>query len=195
MSGSRAPAGGRDPSAPAVLESERLIEARPIAVERSRIRLSNGREAERVVVRHPGAVAIVALDAEGRWLLVRQHRFGAGRELLEIPAGTREPGEAPEATAARELREETGFAASEFTPLGGFFTAPGFCDEFIHLFLARGLTPDPLPPDHDEEIRGHRALAPAAVLRAAASGEIEDAKTLSAIALMSARGGPGAPRP
>lgn len=182
-----------DPDRPTVLATERLLEAPPIAIERSRIRLSGGREAERVVVRHPGAVAIVALDDEERWILVRQHRFPAGRDLLEVPAGTREPGEEPRATAARELREETGFAAAEITSIGGFFTAPGFCDEFIHLFLARDLTRDPLPPDDDEEIRGYRALAPAALLEAASSGEIEDAKTLSAIAVMAARGGPGAP--
>ena len=193
MSSGAAPRDGADPDRPAVLATERLLEAPPIAIERSRIRLSGGREAERVVVRHPGAVAIVALDDEERWILVRQHRFPAGRDLLEVPAGTREPGEEPRATAARELREETGFAAGEITSIGGFFTAPGFCDEFIHLFLARDLTRDPLPPDDDEEIRGHRAVAPAALLEAASSGEIEDAKTLSAIAVMAARGGPGAP--
>jgi len=180
---------------PTVLESEQLLSARPIAIERSRLRLADGREAERIVVRHPGAVAIVALDDEERWILVRQYRYPTARELLEVPAGTREPGEAPEVTAARELREETGFAARELTPIGGFFTAPGFCDEYIHLFLARGLTPDPLPPDYDEEISGSRALTPDALLEAASSGAIEDAKTLSAIAVMSARGGPGAPRP
>ncbi len=180
---------------PTVVTRERLLSTSTVDVERSLFRLADGRETERIVVRHPGAVAIVALDDQERWLLVRQHRYAAGRELLEIPAGTREPGEAPEVTAARELREETGFAARDLTPLGGFYTAPGFCDEFIHLFLARGLTRDPLPQDHDEEISEPVAFTPAGVLSAAASGEIEDAKTLSAVALMSARGGPGAPRP
>ena len=167
-----------------VLSVERVLSARPIDVERARIRFPDGHEAERIVVRHPGAVAIVALDEQGRWLLVRQYRHPAGRVLLEVPAGTLEPGESPERTAARELREETGYAAAELERIGGFYTAPGFCDEYIHLFLARGLTADPLPQDHDEYIDGPIAMAPAEVARAAAAGEIEDAKTLAALALM-----------
>ncbi len=167
-----------------VLSVERVLSARPIDVERARIRFPDGHEAERIVVRHPGAVAIVALDEQGRWLLVRQYRHPAGRVLLEVPAGTLEPGESPERTAARELREETGYAAAELERIGGFYTAPGFCDEYIHLFLARGLTADPLPQDHDEYIDGPIAMAPAEVARAAATGEIEDAKTLAALALM-----------
>ncbi len=177
----------------AVLSAERVLETAPFDVERARIRFPDGHEAERVVVRHPGAVAIVALDEAGRWLLVRQYRHPAGRDLLELPAGTLEPGEEPARTAARELREETGFAAAEIERVGGFYTAPGFCDEYIHLFLARGLTPDPLPQDHDEYIAGPFALAPAEVAHAAAVGEIEDVKTLAALALLGARGGPGAP--
>ena len=125
---------------PDVLSAERLLSTPTIDVERARIRFADGHEAERIVVRHPGAVAIVALDEEGRWLLVRQYRHPAGSVLLEVPAGTLEPGEAPERAAARELREETGFAAAELERLGGFYTAPGFCDEYIHVFLARGRT-------------------------------------------------------
>lgn len=182
-----------EPELPTVLSAERVLSTQPIDVDRDRIRFPDGHEAERIVVRHPGAVAIVPLDEQGRWLLVRQYRHPAARVLLEVPAGTREPGEEPERTAARELREETGFAAVELERIGGFYTAPGFCDEYIHLFLAQGLTADPLPQDHDEYIEGPIALLPAEVARAAAAGEIEDAKTLSALALLGVRGGPGAP--
>jgi ADP-ribose pyrophosphatase len=178
---------------PTVLSAERVLSTQLIDVDRDRIRFPDGHEAERIVVRHPGAVAIVALDEEGRWLLVRQYRHPARRVLLEVPAGTLEPGEEPDRTAARELREETGFAAAELERIGGFYTAPGFCDEYIHLFLARGLTADPLPQDQDEYIEDPIALSPVAVARAAAAGEIEDAKTLSALALLGVRGEPGAP--
>ena len=178
---------------PTVLSAERVLSTQLIDVDRDRIRFPDGHEAERIVVRHPGAVAIVALDEEGRWLLVRQYRHPARRVLLEVPAGTLEPGEEPDRTAARKLREETGFAAAELERIGGFYTAPGFCDEYIHLFLARGLTADPLPQDQDEYIEDPIALSPVAVARAAAAGEIEDAKTLSALALLGVRGEPGAP--
>ena len=83
----------------------------------------------REVVRHPGAVAVVAVTPDQRLVMVRQYRYAAGRFLLEIPAGTLEPGEDPEDTARRELREETGYSAKNLRPLGSFFSAPGFCDE------------------------------------------------------------------
>ena len=84
---------------PTVLSAERVLSTQLIDVDRDRIRFPDGHEAERIVVRHPGAVAIVALDEEGRWLLVRQYRHAARRVLLEVPAGTLEPGEEPDRTA------------------------------------------------------------------------------------------------
>src|SRR5688572_140406 len=102
---------------------------------------------ERTVVARPEVVALVALDDEGRWLLVRQYRHGARKWVLEVPAGKRDPAEALEATALRELREETGFAAASLERLGGTWTAPGFCSEYVTYFLARGLRVDRLPHD------------------------------------------------
>ena len=136
----------------------------------------------REVVRHPGAVAIVAMNPERELVLVRQYRYAAGRFLLEIPAGTLEPGEHPEDTARRELREETGYTAENLRSLGSFFSAPGFCDEVIYLFVADGLTPGEQDTDFGEEIdlveipieEGRRRLA---------AGAFEDAKTLVGLSL------------
>ena len=141
-----------------------------------------GPEVRREVVRHPGAVAIVAVTPDQRLVMVRQYRYAAGRFLLEIPAGTLEPGEDPEDTARRELREETGYSAKNLRPLGSFFSAPGFCDEVIHLFRAEGLTPGEQDTDFGEDIdlveipvdEGRRRLA---------AGGFEDAKTLAGLGL------------
>ena len=140
----------------------------------------------REVVRHPGAVAVVARTAADEIVLVRQYRYAAGRTLLEIPAGTREPGEEPDATAVRELAEETGYRAASWRPLGSFFTAPGFCDEVIHLFLAEGLTPGAANPDPGEFVEPVPvSSSECRRLLAGEDGEdgrrIEDAKTLAAL--------------
>jgi ADP-ribose pyrophosphatase len=135
------------------------------------------------VVRHPGAVALIVVDAEGRWLLVRQYRYPAGRELLEIPAGTCEGDEAPEATAAREIREETGYRAASMERIGGTWMVPGYGDEYITFFLATGLTLDPLPPDDDEGLSPPMPMTLEAVESAVDAGEIQDAKTVAAITL------------
>ncbi len=104
------------------------------------------------IVEHPGASVILAIDAAGQILLVRQWRRAVGKILLELPAGTLDPNEDPLSCAERELREETGFRANAIEPLLGFYPAPGFCTEYLHLFLARDLVLDPLPPDADEQI-------------------------------------------
>jgi ADP-ribose pyrophosphatase len=174
---------------PDVVHSEVVLKSYPFNVVQERLAYPDGRVRERSVVRHPGAVALVAIDAEGRWLLVRQYRHAAGRWLLEVPAGTLEVGEAPETTAARELREETGFAADQLERLGGTWMAPGFCSEFIHFFLATGLRPAPLPQDEDEDLSDPVALTLDEVWAAIESGEIEDAKTVVAAALFQRHAG------
>jgi ADP-ribose pyrophosphatase len=108
-------------------------------------------------------------------------------DLLEIPAGTRDHGEAPEATAAREVREETGYAAARLERLGGAWMAPGFCSEYIDFFLATGLTHDPLPQDDDEFIAEPVRLTLDEVYAAVEDGRIEDAKTLVALTLFARR--------
>jgi ADP-ribose pyrophosphatase len=135
---------------------------------------------EREVVEHPGAVAIVAVDHEGYVALVRQLREPARTRLLEIPAGTREAGEEPLATAQRELREECGLTGGEWRELAAFWTTPGFCREYLHLYLAEGVERgDPAPAD-DEQLELVRWPVDELEQRLA---EIEDAKTLAGLLL------------
>jgi len=144
-----------------------------------------GRRATRDIVGHPGAVAIVALDPDGRVLMVRQFRLAAGRTLLEIPAGTLNRGadgslEDPDVAARRELEEETGFRARTWQALGSFWTAPGFATELMHLYLARDLVPaheDRLAPDADEHLELEQIPWRVAVAMAE-GGEIADAKSI-----------------
>ena len=124
----------------------------PVTVVRQRLRLPGGRERSKTVIRHPGAVVLLPRLDDGRLVLVRQYRQALRAQLLEFPAGTREPGEPPRDCAARELAEETGYAAAEMLELGTLHPAPGMCDELQWCFLARGLTPQAGVADEDEII-------------------------------------------
>jgi ADP-ribose pyrophosphatase len=145
----------------------------------------DGRRSTRDIVGHPGAVAIVAVDADDRLLMVRQFRLAAGRTLLEIPAGTLDRAadgslEDPDLAARRELEEETGFRAGSWEHLGTFWTAPGFATELMHLYLARDLVTaheDRLAPDDDELLELEHVPWRAAVAMVE-RGEIADAKSL-----------------
>lgn len=117
------------------------------------LQLPNGRQTTFHVVSHPGAVAIVPLFENGDVMLLKQFRPALGREIIEIPAGTLEPGETPLATARREIAEETGYRARRWSKLGTFYTAPGFCTELMHLYSARDLSPADAEGDADEVIR------------------------------------------
>lgn len=132
------------------------------------------------LIEHPGAAVILPIDAQGNLLLVEQWRRAAKKILLELPAGTLEPGEDPLVCAARELREETGFASQKITSLGGFYTVPGFCNEYLHLFLAKDLYFDPLPFDEDEGI-DLVALSLTQARQKILQNEICDAKTIAGI--------------
>ena len=110
-----------------------------LKVRRDEVRLPNGRHAAREYIRHPGAVAIVPIFDDGRVLLERQFRYPHGREFIELPAGKLDPGEAPLVSAQRELLEETGYVAGEWTRLGVIHTAIAYTDEAITVFLARRL--------------------------------------------------------
>lgn len=165
------------------LNSRLVYDGRLIRLRVDEVALQNGRRTVREVVEARGAVGIVALDAEGRVILVRQYRRPARRELWEIPAGTLEPGEDPAACAHRELAEETGFTADEILPLAGFYTSPGFCDEWMHLFLARGLKEGSQAPEDDESIRVARVPLTEA-LAMIRTGDICDAKTIAGLLLV-----------
>jgi ADP-ribose pyrophosphatase len=135
---------------------------------------------EREIVEHPGAVAIVAVDAEGVVTLVRQLREPARKRLVELPAGTREPGEEPLETARRELREECGLTGGEWRELATFWTTPGFCRERMHLFAAEGVVAGEADPEEDEDVELVRWPLGELESRLA---EIEDAKTLAGLLL------------
>lgn len=146
-------------------------------VDRLRVELPDGRVAIRDVVRHPGAVAIVALTEDGRICLVRQYRTALGRVTVEIPAGKLAPGEDPLECADRELLEETGMSAEKIAFLTTIATSDGFCDELIHIYMATGLTFSRSDPDADEFINVD--LVPLEELvDAVLDGRIEDAKTV-----------------
>lgn len=163
---------------------EVLFKGRMLRVERDTVLLPNGIETSREVVRHPGAVGIVALKDQ-QLLLVRQYRYAIARETLEIPAGKLDPLEPPLDCAVRELREETGYRGT-MELIGTFYTTPGFSDEVMHLFLARDLIWDPLTPDDDEFIEVERIPWNEAVQRAQRN-EFNDAKTILGILLVKGR--------
>ena len=171
------------PEIPETVASEVIFEHKIIELARDTVRFSDGHEAERVVVRHPGAVALIAIDEDGRWLLVRQYRHPTGKALLEIPAGTREPNERAESTAGRELREETGYAASSIIHLGGAWMAPGIFGEFMEFYVANDLKESPLPQDDDEYIGQPERMTEEEIETAIRAGEISDAKTIMALTL------------
>jgi ADP-ribose pyrophosphatase len=137
---------------PTPIASHHIHSGRIIEVSTERLLYANGREYDLDFVRHPGAAAVVAVDAAGRVCLVRQYRHGVTDFLWEIPAGKLDPGEAPQVCAVRELAEETGVAAERWTSLGQFLPAPGIFSEVIHLFLARELKVGPAAPDADEDL-------------------------------------------
>ena len=135
---------------------------------------------EREIVEHPGSVAIVAVDREQRVWLVRQLREPARKELVELPAGTCEDGEEPLETARRELAEECGLRGGDWSELAAFWTTPGFCREYMHLYLAQGVEAGDKAPDEDESMELLRWPVDELSARL---GEIEDAKTLVGLLL------------
>lgn len=157
-----------------------VYKGRIVDLRLEEVELPNGVSAVLEVIRHRGAAAVVAVDGNGEVALIRQFRHAAGGFIWEVPAGTLAPGEAPEACARRELREETGLVAERWTGLGSILTTPGFCDERIHLFLARELSAVGQALDHDEVLTV-RQVPLAEALDMAQGGAIADAKSIAAL--------------
>jgi ADP-ribose pyrophosphatase len=147
-----------------------------------RVEVERWNDHEREVVRHPGAAAVVTLTPDGRVLFVRQMRETLRAPLLEIPAGIMEPGEDPDATARRELEEETGYRAGELERLGRVYTTPGFSDEVVHMFFARVERVG--RPEEGIELVDR---SPEEALAAVRDGEITDAKTAVGLLLAAER--------
>jgi ADP-ribose pyrophosphatase len=137
----------------------------------------DGNPVRREVVRHPGAVVILPVLDDGRLVLIRNIRASVDKALFELPAGTLEPPEPPEACAARELIEETGYRAATLTPLGRFYTSPGMSDELMRAFIATGLTHVGQHLETDERITVVE-MPSAAVLGMIDAGELVDAKSM-----------------
>ncbi len=145
------------------------------------VTLPNGHTMTLEIVRHPGASAVAAVDAQGRVTLLRQYRHAIGGYLWEVPAGKLDPGESPETCAARELAEEAGLVADTLESAGSIVTCPGFCDEVIHLFIATGLHTVPNALEADEVIDTVVTVPLAEALDMIRGGEIRDAKTIAAL--------------
>jgi len=175
-----------EPGIERVTASRRIYEGRIVGLREDAVTLSDGRSALREVVEHGDVAAIVPIDVDGNVILVRQYRLPAGEALLEIPAGGVDEGEAIDAAAQRELREETGYRAGRLEPLCGFFVSPGYCTEFIHVFLATDLVEDPVAGDEDEDISLER-MALLDAVRLIETGDIKDGKSIVGLLLASAR--------
>ena len=165
-----------------LVKSEIVYPGRAFTIRRDTMRLPDGREARLDIVEHIGSVVILPLDENGNILFVRQYRHAAGQELLELPAGTLDEDEEPVACAHREIREETGMAAGRLESLGGFYLAPGYSTEYMHVYLATALQFAPLEADADEFLSVERVPVTEA-LAMCERGEIPDAKSLAAFLL------------
>ena len=162
------------------LSSQLIYDGRAVRLRIDTVQTASSRKTTREIVEHADCVAIVAVDADDNVLLVKQFRKPVEKELLEIPAGGISPGEDPETTVRRELREETGFLPRRVERLGGFYSAPGYCSEYLYLYLATELTPSQLYAEDTEEISLVRVPI-TQIPSLIASGSICDAKSIAGL--------------
>lgn len=166
------------------LSSESVFDGRLLHVKRDTVLLPNGHKTTREWVKHPGAAAVIPVMDDGRVIMVRQYRYPVRRVTLEIPAGKLDvPGEDPLNCAKRELKEETGFTASKYTKLFSLATTVGFSDEWIHIYMAEGLSAGEQCPDEDEFINVVRLPLERAV-EMVKDNTIVDGKTVTAVLLL-----------
>jgi len=157
--------------------SELLLKTKKFNIVRETVRTPGGKDKTREIVRHPGACVLVPLLDDGRVCLIRNFRISVAETLIELPAGTLEPGEPPHVTAERELIEETGYRAAKIELLHEFFLSPGILDERMHLYLATGLTPGPTAREEGEEIE-NLVVPWQEAIDMVFRGQIKDAKTI-----------------
>jgi len=159
------------------VRSEKKYRGKAFDVRQDLVRLPDGQTVSLDIIDHVGAVTLIPVDENGLIWFVRQYRHATGKLLLELPAGTLEAGEQPEACALRELREETGMACSHLLKVGEFYLAPGYSTEYMYIFKATGLYPSPLPGDPDEFLSIEKIPLEQA-FQMAVKGEIQDSKSL-----------------
>ena len=162
------------------VETREIFSGRIIKVRVDTVCLPNGRQSTREVVEHAGAVAIVAIDHKNNIIMVNQYRKPVEKVLMEIPAGTMEMDEDPLLCAQRELKEETGLSAEHWEKVLAYYSTPGFTDEYIHIYLATGLTEGELDLDEDEFLETVR-LPLEETGRMIIAGEIRDGKSIIGI--------------
>ena len=180
-----------------LISSETVYTGRVIDLVVDRVAMPSGKEGVREVARHPGGAVAVPLLDDGRVLLVKQLRYPFGRHITELPAGKLAPGEDPLRAAGRELEEETGFTAATLEHLVTIYSTPGFCDEELHIYLARGLTPVPGGPrrEEGESTMTVEAVPLAEAVARAVRGELPDAKTMIGLLLTERKLGSGPSSP
>jgi ADP-ribose pyrophosphatase len=162
------------------LSSRLIYEGRAVKLRVDTVQIPSGRETTREIVEHSDCVAIIAIDANDNVLLVNQFRQSVAKELLEIPAGGIEADEDPVAAVVREMQEETGYLPRKVERLGGFYSAPGYCTEYLHLYLATDLTPTQLYAEDTESIRLVRVPL-SEVYQLIVSGRVCDAKSIAGL--------------
>ncbi|MFS0643913.1 NUDIX domain-containing protein [Siminovitchia sp. 179-K 8D1 HS] len=167
------------------IRSNPIFQGKIINVQVDEVVLPDGNTSKREIVRHPGAVAIIAVTKDGKIVMVEQYRKALERSLVEIPAGKLEPGEDPAVTAERELEEETGYRTKHMEYITSFYTSPGFADEIIHLYYAEQLekVENPLDGDDDEFVELYEITLEEA-LQFICDKRIHDAKTVFAVQFM-----------
>jgi ADP-ribose pyrophosphatase len=165
-----------------LIKSDIILQGRAFKIRRDYLKTPAGRETKLEIVEHGGSVVIIPVDDENNLLFVRQYRHAAGKDILELPAGTRDEDEPYEECAAREIREETGMEAGKLDKLGEFYLAPGYSTEFMAVFLATALKENPLQADDDEFLEVEKIPIKKA-MKMAEQGEVPDAKSLAALLL------------
>ena len=163
-----------------IVSRERVFSGVKVAVDRLKVRADDGTVADRELVDHPGAVTVLGVLDDGRIVFIRNERFVVGKTLLELPAGTIDEGEEPIVCAGREMIEETGYEAAEIEPLCSFYTTPGFSNELMHVFVARGLKHVGQRLEPTERITVEPMTMDAALAEAKA-GRMDDGKTLASL--------------
>jgi ADP-ribose pyrophosphatase len=163
-----------------ILRKEILYRGPIFDVLKEDLQLPNGNITQIDIIDHCNAVTMIPVDQQGMVWFVRQYRYPVKKDLLELPAGVTKAGESPELGAQREIREEIGMSAGKLDRIGGFYLAPGYSTEYMHIYLATDLHPDPLPVDEDEFISVVKLSAKES-LSLAETGQLQDSKSLVAL--------------